>query len=128
MMSPNQNRKHRGLRTQLVVADYFKAHGFPFAESTGAGRSGSDITGTPGLFIEVKARASFEPLAWVKQANAMATLGGVGLPLVTFRPNGCGETTVSSWPCLIRLADLVGLLREAGYGTPAPDDNKAATA
>lgn len=110
-----QNRKHRGLRTQLVVANYLTTHGWPYAQSTGAGRSGSDITGVPGLFVEVKARANFDPMAWLKQANASATLAG-GLPLVTFRPNGMGETTIASWPCIVRLADLVELLHAAGYG------------
>ena len=43
---PSQSRKHRGYRTQKLVAEYLAKRGFPFAESTGAGRSGTDITGT----------------------------------------------------------------------------------
>lgn len=111
---PSQSRKHRGLRSQKVVAEYLKVNGWPYAESTGAGRSGSDVTGVPGLALEVKARAGFDPMAWVRQAAA-----NPGLPMVAFRPNGMGETTVGSWPCIVRLADLVQLLRAAGYGGPA---------
>lgn len=111
---PNQSRKHRGLRTQKVIAEYLALNGWPYAESTGAGRTGNDITGTPGLAIEIKARTGFNPMAWVKQAAA-----NPGLPLVMFRPNGMGETTTASWPCIIRLADLITLLRDAGYGTPS---------
>jgi hypothetical protein len=111
-MMATQSRKHRGLRTQKVVAEYLALNGWPYAESTGAGRSGSDITGVPALAIEVKARAAFDPMAWVRQAASSE-----GLPLVTFRPNGMGEQSVASWPCIIRLADLVDLLHGSGYGT-----------
>jgi len=51
----SQSRKHRGYRSQKVLANYLAENGFPFAESTGAGRSGTDITGTIGIDWEVKA-------------------------------------------------------------------------
>src|ERR1019366_4159330 len=60
----SQSRKHRGLRSQLVVANYLKPRGFP--------------------------------------------------------PNGVGETRISEWPCIVRLADLVTLLRASGYGDELP--------
>ena len=112
----SQHRKARGMRTQLLVADYMKAHGWPFAESTGASRQGSDVTGVPGLAVEVKARRDLAPKAWLKQAAA-----NPGLPFVVFRPDGVGETTVPTWPCLIRFSDLIDLLHQAGYGTPPAD-------
>lgn len=107
-----QSRKHRGMATQRIVASYLQSNGFPWALSTGAGRAGSDITGTIGLAIEVKARAGFDPMAWVRQAAS-----NEGLPLVMFRPNGMGEQSVAEWPCIVRMADLVTLLRAAGYGS-----------
>ena len=107
-----QSRKHRGMRTQKLVAEYLATHGWPFAESTGAARQGSDITGTPDIAIEVKARTGFDPLAWVRQAEKSAD-GRV--PFVVFRCNGQGEQ-VGDYPALIRTSDLVALLRQAGYG------------
>lgn len=108
----SQSRKHRGYRSQRVVADFFARHGWPFAESTGAGRSGSDITGMPGLACEVKARSDLQPLAWLKQAEM-----NPGLPFVIFRPNGMGEESVGKWGILCRLEVFTDLLRSAGYGT-----------
>jgi hypothetical protein len=111
-----QTRKHRGYRSQTVVARWYAARGWPYAESTGAGRSGSDVTGVPGLHVEVKARRAFSPMAWLRQAKAEAKEGGV--PFVVFRPDGMGEANVGEWGVLMRLDDHTELLRQAGYGDP----------
>src|SRR5690625_3616206 len=111
----SQHRKHRGYRTQKVVAEWLAGKGWPFAESTGASRQGADITGTPDIAVEVKARRSFEPLAWVRQARADAD---GRLPFVVFRCDGQGEARVNEWPVLMRLDDFTNLLHEAGYGDP----------
>jgi len=105
------HRKARGMRTQLLVAQYLAANGWPHAESTGSGRSGVDVLGTPGLAFEVKARTDLNPLAWVKQAEQNA-----GLPVAVFRPNGMGEHP-ETFIAFLRLGDLTALLRAAGYGT-----------
>lgn len=111
----NQSRKSRGMRSQLVVAEWFKKSGFPYAESAGAGRSGSDVIGVPGLKIEVKARRAFSPLAWLKQANDAK---GEGLPFVVFRCDGQGEANVGEWGVLTRLDEYTQLLKDAGYFPP----------
>lgn len=107
------------MRTQKVVAEFFQRHGFPFAESTGAGRSGSDLTGMPGLACEIKARSDLQPLAWLKQAEA-----NTGLPFVIFRPNGMGEQSVGRWGVLVRLEVFTELLLAAGYGGPSEGDER----
>jgi hypothetical protein len=108
----SQTRKNRGYRSQTVVANWFRDNGFIYAESAGAGRSGSDVTGVPGLSIEVKARRAFSPLAWLRQAHAAP---GGGLPFVVFRCDGQGEANVGEWGVLVRLDTYTELLRDAGY-------------
>lgn len=98
-----------------MVAEWFAAHGWPYAESTGAGRSGSDITGVPGLHVEVKARRAFSPLAWLRQTGKEAEEHN-GFPFVVFRCDGQGEANVGEWAVLLRLDDMTALLHEAGYG------------
>lgn len=100
------------MRSQKVVADWFRESGFPFAESAGAGRSGSDIIGVPGLRVEVKARRAFSPLAWLRQTHETT---GDGLPFVVFRCDGQGEANVGEWGVLLRLDTMTNLLKEAGY-------------
>ena len=113
---PSQSRKHRGYRSQKVVAMYLANNGFPFAESTGAGRSGTDITGTVGIDWEVKARKDFSPSATIKQLKDRHN--GKDLPVAVLRLNGQGEASITEWVTLVRLEDFVNLLREAGYGEP----------
>lgn len=106
-------RKRRGAETQRAVAEFLAGHGWPHATDAGAGRAGSDILGVPGLAIEVKARRDLSPVEWVRQAAT-----GQGLPLCVFRPDGMGTATVGAWPVLMRLSDVVFLLRAAGFGEP----------
>lgn len=100
------------MRTQLLVTEYMRVNGWPFATSAGAGRSGSDVLNTPDVSVEVKARSDLNPLAWVKQAEDAAD---GRLPFAVFRPNGMGEHP-DQFLTMLRFGDLVALLREAGYG------------
>ena len=109
----SQSRKHRGYATQAIVARYLASHGFPYAMSAGAGREGSDITGTPGIDWEIKARAKFDPAGTMKQLMAR---GSNTLPIAVFRLNGQGEQSVGAFCAVMRLDELVLLLRKAGYG------------
>ena len=111
---PSQSRKHRGYRTQKLVAEYLAKRGFPFAESAGAGRSGTDITGTVGIDWEVKARADFSPSTAIKQLKERSN--GKDLPVVVLRLNGQGEASVGEFMVCMRLEDFVPLLNDAGFG------------
>jgi len=112
---PSQHRKHRGYATQKMVADYLKVNGWAYAESTGAGRQGSDITGTPAIDWEVKARADFNPLAVIKQLSERAKDGV--LPVAVLRLNGQGEASVGDFVSIVPLSVMVKLLKDAGYGS-----------
>ncbi len=113
MTAPSRHRKVRGAETQRVVARYFAANGWPYASDAGAGRPGKDVLGVPGISCEVKARADFAPLAWIRQA---VKAGHGDLPMVVLRPNGLGPERVEDWPVVMRFADVVALLREVGFG------------
>ncbi len=112
----SQARKHRGYRSQRVVAERFADNGFPHAEPVGAGRAGSDIVGLVGIDVEVKARRDLNLVGLMKQLDARAKDGVLGIGVV--RPDGMGETSVGMWPAVMCLDDLIALLRAAGYGTP----------
>ena len=100
-------RKHRGYRTQKVIADYLKQW-FPYADTAGSGRQGEDILNVPTISIEVKARADFQPLAWIKQAESNAT---GKLPMVIMRCNGQGEDA-GQYLAFVKLKDIMPILAD----------------
>ena len=112
----SQHRKHRGYASQRIAADWFQRNGFPYAEPVGAGRSGSDVTGMPGLDVEVKARRGFEPTAAMRQQEDRAARGDLAFALL--RMDGQGPAVIGAWPVVIRLDHFTQLLRAAGYGDP----------
>jgi hypothetical protein len=110
------HRKQRGMNTQALAAEWFRDRGFPYATDAGAGRPGRDLLNLIGLAGEVKARASFSPLAWIKQATKSAD---GDLAFVLLRCNGQGPAAIGDWPVLLRLEDFTALIRSAGFGEPA---------
>lgn len=108
----SQHRKHRGYKSQDIVADYFVDNGFPHALSAGAGRTGSDVTGVP-FDVEVKARRGFVVAEAMKQ---MSERRGNSLQFAVLRMDGSGPASIHNWPAVLTLADLVTLLKKAGYG------------
>ena len=69
--------------------------------------SGKDIVNVP-FDVEVKARAGFQPLAYIKQLKARTSISGE-LGFGVIRLNGQGEDA-AEYACVIRLADLLPLL------------------
>jgi hypothetical protein len=82
--------------------------------------SGKDIVNVP-FDVEVKARAGFQPLAYMKQLKARTALSGeMGFGVI--RLNGQGED-VAEYCAIIRLADLLPLLQlKYGHLTSEPTD------
>jgi len=100
----SQARKHRGFRTERVVAEYLSTW-WPSA-CVGRG-SGKDIQNVP-FDAEIKARASFQPLEYIRQYKVRTAISGE-LGFAVMRLNGQGENA-EDYACVIRLGDLLPLL------------------
>ena len=100
----SQARKHRGFRTERVVAEYLST--WWSGACVGRG-SGKDIVNVP-FDCEVKARAGFQPLAYLKQLKARTSVSGQ-LGFGVIRLNGQGEDA-REYAAIIRLEDLLPLL------------------
>lgn len=116
----SQARKRRGRATEHLVAQAMAADGWPYALATGAGTPGRDITGVPGVYVEVKARSKFEPMANLRQTLAGASDGE--LRVVVMRPNGSGPATIDDWPVFMTFAQWRWLMRQASFGDAIADD------
>ena len=117
LLMASQARKHRGFRTERVVAEYLST----WWQGACVGRgSGKDVVNVP-FDVEVKARAGFQPLAYLKQLKARtSTSGELGFGVI--RLNGQGEDA-AEYCAIIRLADLLPLLiLKYGHLTSEPTD------
>jgi hypothetical protein len=82
--------------------------------------SGKDIVNVP-FDVEVKARAGFQPLAYMKQLKARTSISGE-LGFGVIRLNGQGEDA-AEYCAIIRLADLLPLLQlKYGHLTSEPTE------
>jgi hypothetical protein len=106
---PSQSRKHRGFKTERVVATYLQQ--WWSGASVGRG-NGKDIVNVP-MDIEVKARTAFQPLEWLRQSRKR-TEKNQELNLVVCRMNGQGEDA-AEYLAFMKFSDLVQLLIKAGY-------------
>ena len=112
------SRVQRGLKSQDIVAKYFAANGWPFALSAGSGRQGSDVTGVPGVDVEVKARRGINVAMAMKQLRERHQEGV--LPVAVLRLDGQGESHIADWPAIVPLSVFLDLLKAAGYVNRQP--------
>jgi hypothetical protein len=105
----SQSRKHRGFRTERVVADYLRRWWEGAQVVRGSGR---DILNVP-FDCEVKARTGLDVVGTLRQIETRTAESGL-LGFACFRLNGQGETA-EQYVAMLRLGDLVELLRAAGY-------------
>ena len=113
----SQARKHRGFRTERVVAQYLST---VWAGACVGRGSGKDVVNVP-FDVEVKARAGFQPLAYIKQLKARKAISGE-LGFGVIRLNGQGEDA-REYAAIIRLEDLLPLLQlKFGHLDKEPTD------
>ena len=106
---PSQSRKHRGFRTERVVATYLQQ--WWSGASVGRG-NGKDVVNVP-FDLEVKARSTFNPMEWLRQSRKR-TQENHELNMVVCRMNGQGEHA-AEYLAFMKFSDLVQLLIKAGY-------------
>jgi hypothetical protein len=105
----SQSRKHRGFRTERVVAEFLRH----WWEGAVVGRgSGRDILNVP-FDCEVKARTGLDVSGTLRQIETRTAKSGL-LGFACFRLNGQGERC-EEYVAMLRLGDLVELLVAAGY-------------
>jgi len=107
----SRHRKDRGLRTERVLAEYFRVQGWHGA-AVGRG-AGKDIVNIP-IDVEIKGRSDFSPLAWLRQSKKRGALSGEP-SFVICRMNGQGETP-EDYLAFTDVKTLTELLLKAGYG------------
>jgi len=137
--------KDIGTDAERAVVRYLQANGWPGAERRalrGTSDAG-DITGTPGVAWEVKARnrpvSDGQVDAWLAETETERTNARAEIGVLVLRRPRFGDANARSWwavmyanawilgasthtiPVRMLLADACWLLRRAGYGDPLED-------
>ena len=114
--------RQRGNRLQNALAAYL-TRWFPYAESAGAGRNGTDVLGTPGIAWECKTavefKRDFRPAAWVAQSAGHLKAPG-DVPVVVYFPPEVGAARADHAMAIVPMHVLMHLLTAAGYAAAAP--------
>jgi hypothetical protein len=105
----SRHRKDRGLRTERVVVEYLSQWWGGLAVGRGAGK---DVVNFP-IDLEIKARADFNPLEYLRQSKKRGAISGEP-SFVVCRMNGQGEIP-ESYLAFTDLQTLVQILLKAGY-------------
>ena len=107
----SQHRKHRGYATERAVADYLRTWWQGASVQRG---NGKDVINVP-YDLEIKSRADFSPMEWLRQSKARTERSGE-LSAVVVRMNGQGTTKIGEYLTFLSFDDFVQLLLRAGYG------------
>src|SRR4051812_5783856 len=100
-------RVSRGRKTQELLAEWFRSHGWKDAKARPASLPGVDIYDMPGLAPEVKATAGQDFTGALRQAKANAK--DDELPFVIYRPRGYGPEKIGMWVVAFNLKDATWL-------------------
>lgn len=109
--------RRKGARAEVDLVRWLQANGFPYARTSQRGSAGPDVTGTPGIAWEVKARERVDLAAFVDQADAQRDYAGASLGVVVIRRRGRPDP--GSWYAVVPLATMGELLRDAGWAGEA---------
>lgn len=110
--------KQKGTAAESALVKFLAANGFPNAERralTGEFDQG-DITGTPCLAWEVKNHKTYKFPEWISEIEKEKVNAKADFGILVVKPNGIGLSNQGNWWAMMPVAEMVRLLREAGYG------------
>jgi hypothetical protein len=112
--------KRKGTAAETAVVEYLRGHGFAHAERRALHGSldQGDVTGIPGICVEVKNCATYDLPGWMRETEAERWAAGADVGALVVKPRGVGATRVGEWWAVLTLDQLAYLLRAAGYGQP----------
>lgn len=108
----------KGTRAESAIVEYLRGQGFPHAERRALAGSADrgDISGIPGVMVEVKSAARTELGAWLAEVAAQVANAGAAFGFCWHKRRGKGSP--ADWYVTMDGATAVRLLRLAGYGDP----------
>lgn len=100
----------KGSAAEVAVRDYLRANGFPYAErlATEGSKDRGDISGLPGVVVEVKACKTMDLGGWMKELDVEMLNAGVSTGLIIHKRRL--TTDVGEWFATMPVRIAVSLL------------------
>jgi hypothetical protein len=107
--------KNKGTAGESAVVAYLRTAGFPYAERLAlqGGKDRGDITGIPGIVIEVKAVQEYAFNTWLREARVERDNAGADFGIVVATPRMFGSKRTGYWYALMYAYDYLALLSQA---------------
>lgn len=112
--------KAKGTAAESAVVSFLQSAGFPHAERLAlqGGKDRGDITGIPGIVVEVKNCQEYTFSAWLGECQAETENAKADFGFVVAKPRMVGTTRTGQWYALMRLSWFAALVdtarRESG--------------
>lgn len=110
--------KRKGTAWESQIVDHLRTHGAPHAErrTLAGAKDRGDIAGIPGVVIEAKSCARFEPAAWLDEAAKERANDQAAIGVVWTKRRG--KTSPGAGFVLMDGDTFLALLAAAGYTAP----------
>lgn len=108
--------KAKGTAAETAVVSFLASNGFPYVERralNGALDLG-DITGIPGICIEVKNCKEYTFAAWMRETETERVNARADYGILVVKPKGVGSTRVDKWWACMYFKPFNLLVDEAG--------------
>lgn len=107
--------KQKGTAAESAVVSFLRDNGYPYAERLAlqGGKDRGDITGIPGIVIEVKACQEYTFSSWLAEAEVERENAQADFGFVVAKPRLVGTTRTGQWYALMYQKDWWDLIREA---------------
>jgi Holliday junction resolvase len=117
----------KGTAAESAVVRFFQTVGWPHAErrALSGSKDRGDVTGVPGICVEVKSAVRLEIPAWLRETEAERINAAADYGVLIIKPKSIGDTRVGQWAAVMPLGDLTRLLAAAGYGDGLPEQESA---
>jgi hypothetical protein len=107
--------KAKGRATENQAVEWLIENGFPYAERRRLAGSEDlgDVSGIPGVTIEIKSAAEWKPVQWLKETRVEQMNNGDEMSFCMARPKATNN--VDDWVFIVPSEVLLELLTEAGW-------------
>lgn len=108
--------KRKGTAAESAVVSFLRTQGFPHAERLAlqGGKDRGDITGIPGIVVEVKAEQTYTLSAWLQECRVEVENARADFGFVAAKPRMVGSMNVKSWYAIMNQKAWWDLIQPLG--------------